>query len=158
MMKECVDRMMEDMEYVMSHKSAILNVKVLSTAFTIDTIAMTSFATQTKEKDRFEPTAKRSQFIINACSLMNVNPLAVLCFISMPLWFNNLVGVRIHVNPKPVDFFMSLARELIKQRKASGTRRLDLLQFLMDTAVNQDEIDKLNYNQLTANTEVDSKC
>ena len=157
MMEKCIDRMMDDMADIVDRQSGVLKVKEVSTSFAIDVIALTSFATETKSDDRFSAASKTSPFVKNALEVMRVNPLALLCFIAMPRWFNDLVGVHVQVAPKPFSFFSQLAREMIQQRKASGTRRLDLLQFLMDTAVDEAEIERFNYDQLTINTETDGK-
>ncbi len=157
MMEKCIDRMMDDMADIVDRQNGVFKVKEVSISFTIDVIALTSFATETKSDDRFSSVSKASPFVSNALEVMKVNPLALVCFISMPRWFNDLVGVRIHVNPTPLNFFIKLAKEVIQQRKASGTRRLDLLKFLMDSAVDEAEIDRFNYDQLTTNTETDGK-
>lgn len=93
-----------------------------------------------------------------ATTVMKAHPLALLCFMAMPRWFNDLVGVDMQLNPKPFNFFTQLAREVIQQRKANRTRHRDLLQFLIDSTVDESDIEKLNYGQMTADTETDCKC
>lgn len=71
----------------------------------------------------------------------------------MPRWFNDLIGVKLPIDPKSFEFFVDLTTEVLKQRKSGGSagRKGDLVQLLIESYAYDAEIaDDGNYDQLTA--------
>ncbi len=154
-MDRCIDRLIDELEVIASTRGGLLNTKEVVAGFTIDVIASTSFATETKSgRTKGSSPPKPSPFVENAIKLFNIrNPLPVLSFLAMPRWFNDLIGVKLPIDPKSFEFFVDLTTEVLKQRKSGGSagRKGDLVQLLIESYAYDAEIaDDGNYDQLTA--------
>lgn len=75
----------------------------------------------------------------------------------LPLWWNNLIGVRSQFDPEHFDFFGNLVKEIVKQRKTTQRRGNDFVQLLMDAYASDKELKEVNFDKLTADMDIDGK-
>ncbi len=75
----------------------------------------------------------------------------------MPMWFNNLLGIRSQFDPEHFDFFGNLVKEIVKQRKSGQKRGNDFVQLLMDAYATDNELKEVNFEKLIADMDKDGK-
>lgn len=81
----------------------------------------------------------------------------------MPKWFNKLIGNKTIFPLAPFEFFISLTREIVKNRKeinanpATKSKRVDLVQLMLEAAVDEQVLKNVKYDQLTASSEGEGK-
>lgn len=72
-MDRCIDRLIDELEVIASTRGGLLNTKEVVAGFTIDVIASTSFATETKSgRTKGSSPPKPSPFVENAIKLFNI--------------------------------------------------------------------------------------
>ncbi|XP_017479440.1 PREDICTED: cytochrome P450 3A41-like [Rhagoletis zephyria] len=79
----------------------------------------------------------------------------VIAIFLMPMWFNNLLGIRSQFDPEHFDFFGNLVKEIVKQRKSGQKRGNDFVQLLMDAYATDNELKELNFEKLIADMDKD---
>lgn len=160
-MDRCIDRLIDELETVATSEGGLLNTKEVIAGFTIDVIASSNFATETKPDRRDKNnnlTHTKNPFVENAIELFTIsNPLSVLSYLSMPRWFNDFIGVTLPIPAKPFEFFVDLTKEVLKQRKAGGhSGKSDLVQLFIESYAYDTEVaDDGNYDHLTASAGVE---
>lgn len=148
-MNQAVDKLGNYFNSVISKSNGELNIKEVITGFTVDVIASTSFATETNANgDR----SSKNVFLENSIGLLDFKAWILLSFFAMPKRFNRWVGAELGFNMKPFNFFVDLSRAILAQRKAENGKvhRTDLVQLMTDAFVYEDELQKTNYDKLTA--------
>ncbi len=132
------------------------DVKEVAAGFTIDVIASTSFATETNCNEEVR-AGKKSPFVHYGQKFFWVNPARALGIIFSPEWILNLLNVKSFLDPTALQWFIDLSKEMVGKRVSSGQKRADLVQLLLDAKVEEAELKKVNYEQLTADADVKGK-
>lgn len=148
-MNRAVDKLGDYFNNTIAKSNGEMNIKEVITGFTVDVIASTSFATETNTNgDR----SGKNVFLENSVGLLDFKAWILLSFFAMPKSFNRWVGAELGFNMKPFNFFVDLSRAILAQRKAENgkVRRTDLVQLMTDAFVYEDELQKTNYDKLTA--------
>ncbi|KAH9394090.1 Cytochrome P450 3A4 [Tyrophagus putrescentiae] len=122
-----------------SKEGILKDVKEVAAGFTIDVIASTSFATETN---------------CNEEKFFWVNPARALAIIFSPEWALNLLNVKSFLDPTALQWFIDLSKEMVGKRVSSGQKRADLVQLLLDAKVEEAELKKVDYEQLTADADI----
>lgn len=116
-------------------------------------IASTSFATETNCNEEVR-VGKKSPFVDFGQKFFWVNPARALAIIFSPEWVLNLLGVKTFLDPTALQWFIDLSKEMVSKRVKSGQKRADLIQLLLDAKVEESELKKVDYEQLTADADV----
>ena len=138
---------------------AIVETKKVLSGFTIDSISLAAFATETNAND---DRSSENQVVKYALQWGEVPALQMICAVAMPKWFNKLVGVHHMANVQSTEFMTGLVKEMIRKRKVQehssqeAKKRPDLMQLLLDAEVSKEMIDSVghggdrSYDHLTA--------
>ncbi|KAH9405750.1 Cytochrome P450 3A4, partial [Tyrophagus putrescentiae] len=140
LMTHCIDKLTLYLDSVVAEGDTITDTKKVIGGFTIDVIASTSFGTETNANGML-----KTVFI--ACFL-KVFFRATIAF-TFPRWMLNILGIRTFFDEAPLEFFGNLTREMLKQRKESKVKRNDFIQLLLDSEVDEQQINSVNYDKLT---------
>lgn len=144
-MNQAVTNLSSHLSRLCLNTSAEINPKKIMSAFTIDVIASTSFATQTNAHEN-----ENNPFLIHGRKLMQFSPLRLLSIVFLPSWFLRLMGIETMFPPEPFNFFANLSRHIVKQRKSEHSKpKHDLVQLLIDASVDQKDIENTNYKTMT---------
>ena len=124
---DCAKYAIDNLEsHVVSQKPVM--IKDVFSCLTMDVIAKCAFGTDTNAKeDPYNP------FVINGLELFNIKVYKVLLITLCPKFILKLLRVQSVVSEKNNEFFLNVARHIIRKRRESNDRRNDLLQLLMDT-------------------------
>lgn len=133
--------------------AVLKDVKETVAGFTIDVIASSGFATETNCNEEVR-AGKKSPFVHFGQKLFWVNPFRAMAIIFLPEWILGLLNVQTFIDPTAMQWFSDLAREMVNKRKQSGEKRPDLVQLLLDAKVEESELAKVNFDQLTADADV----
>lgn len=132
------------------------DVKEVAAGFTIDVIASTSFATETNCNEEVR-AGKKSPFVHYGQKFFWVNPARALGIIFSPEWILNLLNVNSFLDPTALQWLIDLSKEIVSKRVRGGQKRADLVQLLLDAKVEEAELKKVDYEQLTADADVKGK-
>ena len=98
-----------------------------------------------------------SPFVTNGRKLFEIKALRAMAGFLAPTWLLKLVGIETIFPKENFDFFVALSRRMLDQRleeiKQGKPRRSDLLQMLIDAAVDESELTADNYNKMTVTEE-----
>lgn len=140
-----------------SGKGGIMETKKVLTGFTIDSIALAAFATETNAND----DRSTDNTLVNKALKWNEAPaLQAISAAVMPLWFNKLVGVPHLANIEVTEYMTKLVKEMVRRRKqllrekVEGGQKskgiVDLMQLLIDAEVSDEALTSSDYHKLTA--------
>lgn len=155
-MNKCVVKLEKYLEKVSKVNGGEMNVKEILTGFTVDVIATTSFATETNPNGEMNT---QNVFVKNATNLVDFAVWRILSFFVLPNSINRMMNNSIGFDDRIFNFFINLAKEIVKQRKAdkssgkTATKRNDLVQLLMDAYVYESDLKDNNYEKLTASAD-----
>lgn len=131
--------------------AVIESVKKVLSAFTIDVIASTSFATETNAND--DPN---SPFVTNGYRLFDISPLRGAATFLLNKRILKLLRIETFFPPEPFQFFIDLTRHIVSSRQSGATAaRHDLVQLLKDASVYQEDLDTMNYEKMTVDDEAE---
>lgn len=151
MMGDCIDKLDVYLEEVTKEKSqpVLLKAKQMFAGFTIDVIASTTFATQVNSNG-----ADRDNLLVKVCtSIFDIHPVRGLIALSMPLWLNNLLGIKNLLPPAEMNYLLELLKNVVEARIKQGEishKKTDLVQLLLNASISKKELNNLDYNSLTA--------
>lgn len=153
LMSGCVDKLDVYFDRITQNgRSETFNLRKVISGFTIDVIASTAFATETNANDdRIEPNA----FVENGTKLFDLSWKAGLSIL-LPRWLVRWLGIRTPFDETLIDFFISLCRRIVQERKArpnESRKRCDLVQMLIDASVAENELKNRDYGSLEASNE-----
>lgn len=134
-----------------------METKKVLTGFTIDSIALAAFATETNAND----DRSTDNTLVNKALKWNEAPaLQAISAAVMPLWFNKLVGVPHLANIEVTEYMTKLVKEMVRRRKqllrekVEGGQKskgiVDLMQLLIDAEVSDEALTSSDYHKLTA--------
>lgn len=152
MMNKCVDKLENYLEKVSKVNGGEVNVKEILTGFTVEVIASTSFATETNPNGEM---SSENIFVKNATNLVDFAVWRIISFFVLPNKINHLLNNSVGFDDRIFNFFINLAKEIVKQRKTGGqsVKRNDLVQLLMDAYVYESDLKGDNYEKLTASAD-----
>src|SRR5699024_3101026 len=101
LMDRCVNKLVDYFEKLTRNGSGVMETRKVIIGFTIDTIASTSFATDTNAND---DRAVENPVVTSCLNMTTISPFTALSSFAMPLWFNNLVGVKNFLNVTSFNF------------------------------------------------------
>ena len=123
---DCSKFLIDDLESHVINKKELM-VKDVFGCLTMDVIAKCAFGTDTNaNQDKYNP------FVVNGAQLFDTKVYKVLMISFLPKFVLNLIGIYSLLNEKNNEFFLNVARHIIRKRRANNERRNDLLQHLMD--------------------------
>lgn len=154
MMNKSIDGLALYFDNILEAKSEpqAIDTRDVIAGLTIDIIATTTFACETNTND---PLKRDQHFLKMATGLFKVNPLKAMIAISMPRWFNDLVGIRHFFNDESLQFFYNLTKQIVRLRQKTGSNRTDLVQLLLNARINKTDLKSIDYDKLAATM---SKC
>lgn len=152
MMNKCVDKLENYFKKVSKVNGGEVNVKEILTGFTVEVIASTSFATETNPNGDM---SCENIFVKNATNLVDFAVWRIISFFVLPTTINKLLNNSIGFDDRIFNFFINLAKEIVKQRKSGkqSAKRNDLVQLLMDAYVYESDLKGDNYEKLTASVD-----
>lgn len=132
---DCAKYAIDNLEsHVVSKKEA--KIKDVFSCLTMDVIAKCAFGTDTNaNQDKYNP------FVVNGIELFNVKIYRVILITLCPRFILKLLNIKSFFNEKNNEFFLNVARHIIRKRRANNERRNDFLQLLMD-AQSSDKIEE----------------
>lgn len=69
-----------------------------------------------------------------------------------------MLNIETFFSPEPFQFFIDLTSHIVKSRLSGATSaRNDLVQLLKDASVNQEDLDRMNYEKMTVGDDDVSK-
>ena len=123
---DCLKHCFDNLESHVVHGKDVI-VKHVYGCLTMDVIAKSAFGTDTNaNQDKYNP------FVVNGAELFNTKVYKVLMINFLPKFILNFLGIYSFLNEKNNEFFLNVARHIIRKRRANNERRNDLLQLLMD--------------------------
>lgn len=155
-MQKCIKNLDDYFDRIIEQQpeksSVVFQAKTTFAGFTIDVIASTAFATTTNANMEAD-----SPFVTNGRKLFEIKALRAMAGFLAPTWLLKLVGIETIFPKENFDFFVALSRRMLDQRleeiKQGKPRRSDLLQMLIDAAVDESELTADNYNKMTVTEE-----
>ena len=132
---DCAKYAIDNLEsHVISKKE--VKIKDVFSCLTMDVIAKCAFGTDTNaNQDKYNP------FVINGIELFNVKIHRVILITLCPRFILKLLNIKSFFNEENNEFFLNVARHIIRKRRANNERRNDFLQLLMD-AQSSDKIEE----------------
>ena len=152
LMNKCIEKLSMYLDRSCGEES--INTKEVIAGFTIDVIASTSFATETNAND---DRSKKNPFVHHGLNIFNFNPLKVASILILPRRILDLLGLRHFFRQDSFEFFVSLTRNVIEQRKNAKVKPNDLVQLMIDSFAYEDDLKEVSYDKLTASIENDGK-
>ncbi|KAJ6223024.1 hypothetical protein RDWZM_001569 [Blomia tropicalis] len=132
----------------------ITDTKKVTTLFTIDVIASTSFGTDIdvycSQESNINPLLKNGQ------KIFNVNPIRATLAFMLSKTFLRLLNIKTFFDPNAFQYFIDLLSEILSQRKKSVSRD-DLVQLMIDSYVDEKDLSNNNYDHLVASSELHEK-
>ncbi|XP_017493709.1 PREDICTED: cytochrome P450 3A24-like, partial [Rhagoletis zephyria] len=163
--------------------SSDLNIKEVITGFTIDVIALTSFATET---DANGARSQANAFVQNGLRFFRFNPVRLAAVYALPKWLLQWFGIKTIFADDTLEFFVNLSKSVIKtrrrkqeeqqlqqklkeeevegenaspealsQKQSQQSKRSDLLQLLMDAFVTEGQLKSMANERLTVTMDND---
>ncbi|XP_017492981.1 PREDICTED: cytochrome P450 3A9-like, partial [Rhagoletis zephyria] len=138
LMNKSVDKLCDYFSKAINTDSGNMNIKEVAMGFTIDVIASTSFGTETNAND---DRSKKNPFLENGVKVFDFNFFRFVLLFLLPKKFNKWINNETGGDPKVMNFFIDLSREIIKQRRRqTGAKRNDLVQLMMDAFVYDEDL------------------
>ena len=147
LMEKCIDKFAAYFDKVIQEQGGVIDVKKVTSGFTIDVIASTSFATDTNAND---DRSGENVFVKNGKEFFDFSMFRILAIILLPKTLLKLLNIRTANNPRVLDFFINLAKEIVRQRKTKKSKHNDLVQLMMDAYVDEKDLNKADYQHLSA--------
>ena len=146
LMEKCVDQFVRFLDKKVQNNGGVINVKEVTTGFTIDVIASTSFATDTNANEEGED----SVLVKQGKKFFDVSFFRGFATFVFPVPILKLLNIKTFNDPESFEFFINLTKEIVKKRKNENFKRNDLVQLMMDAYVDENELNRVNFDQLTA--------
>ena len=124
---DCLKHLLDNLEsHAVSGKEAV--VKDVFGCLTMDVIAKCAFGTDTNANQD-----KNNPFVVNGRKVFQVNVLRALIENFVPKFILRLIKFKgYRANGEANEFFINVARHIIKNRRENNERREDFLQLLID--------------------------
>ncbi|XP_017490162.1 PREDICTED: cytochrome P450 3A9-like [Rhagoletis zephyria] len=112
--------------------------------FAIETIANTSFATETGDSSGLGGARSVNPFVTYGLQLPEVSPLRAVAYFTLPAWVNALIAVDHPFNAVATDWYMKAILEIIRRtkeernaegNKSSAAHNKNLVQLLVEASV-----------------------
>ena len=145
---DCLKHLIDNLEsHVQSGKELV--VKDVFGCLTMDVIAKCAFGTDTNaNKDKNNP------FIVHGRGVFQVNLFRVLIVNLIPSPILKILKIRgFFASSDSNEFFLNVARHIIKNRRENNERREDFLQILIDCQ----DAEKVNNEKNSQKTEIDAE-
>ena len=147
LMEKCIDKFAAYFDNVIKEKDGLIDVKKVTAGFTIDVIASTSFATETNAND---DRSEENVFVKNGKELFTGSTFRLLAVFLFPTFLLKLLNIQTATDQKSFEFFVNLAKEIVRQRKIQKSKRNDLVQLMMDAYVDEKDLNNTDYQHLSA--------
>ena len=148
LMENCIDKFVAYFDKAINEQDGVIDVKKVTAGFTIDVIASTSFATDTNAND---DRSGENAFVENGRRLFQIGISRIVAILLFPVPLLRLLNIKSFQSPKPFEFFVDLAKEIVRQRKATKSKRNDLVQLMMDAYVDEKDLNNTDYQHLSTN-------
>ena len=154
-MNDCVSKLTKYFNKMTENGPVTFKTKQVSAGFTIDVIASTSFATDTNANGE---EGENSPFLSKSLNFFNVNPMFAFFTFVAPTFLINLLKIKTIFNVESFDFLISYTRELVRRRRSGAQpAKADLVQLMMNASADEADVQKVNYDKLTAAEELSGK-
>lgn len=147
MMEKCIDKLVDYLDEMIQKQNGVINVRKVTTGFTMDVIASTSFATETIDYDEKN---SGNVFVENGKRLLEISMFRILAIVLLPVPILKLLGIRTFNNPKSFEFFVKLSKEIVRQRKTQKFHRNDLMQLMIDAYADENQLNNKDFQHLSS--------
>ena len=128
---ECTKNCLENLEFHVNNKKN-MNLKEVFGSFTMDCIAKCAFGTDINANKNAD-----NPFVVNAKQLFTIKILKILLTNLLPIFLLRLFRIKSVFNEENNQFFIRVARHIIRKRRESNQMYNDFLQLLMDCQSNE---------------------
>ena len=128
---ECTKNCLENLEFHVNNKKN-MNLKKVFGSFTMDCIAKCAFGTDIDANKNAD-----NPFVVNAKQLFTIKTLKILLTNLLPIFLLRLFRIKSVFNEENNQFFIRVARHIIRKRRESNQMYNDFLQLLMDCQSNE---------------------
>ena len=147
LMEKCVDKFVAYFDKVIQEKDGVVDVKKVTTGFTIDVIASTSFATETNAND---DRNEKNIFVENSKKMLEISNFRSMAIFLFPKSLLRLLNILTLFNPVAFEFMVNITKEIVRQRREQKSTRNDLVQLMMDASVDEKELNRVDFEKLSA--------
>ena len=126
MIDDCAKYAIDHLESHVIEKKEV-KIKDVFSCLTMDVIAKCAFGTDINaHQDKYDP------FVVNGLELFNVKNYKIILISLCPRFILKQLNINSFFNDENNEFFLNVARHIIKIRRGSNEKRNDFLQLLMD--------------------------
>ena len=147
LMEKCIDKFVAYFDKMIQENNGLIDVKKVTSGFTIDVIASTSFATETNAND---DRSGKNAFVENGKKLFEIPIFRAIAIFLFPPKLLKMLNILLLADPDAFEFFVNLTQEIVRQRKTQQFKRNDLVQLMMDAFVDEKVLEKTDFEQLSA--------
>lgn len=150
-MRRSIDNLDQYLKKMSINENKSINVKQTIAGFTIDVIASTAFATDTNANSEED-----NPLVVNGRKMMDFPIFRAMSTFLFPKPILDFLGIHYMWDPKYFSFFIDLTTHIVKKRRAecNGNNQIkhhDLIQLMMDANVDEEDLQKFNYEKMIAN-------
>ena len=147
LMEKCVDKFAAYFDKAIQQKDGVVDIKKVTTGFTIDVIASTSFATDTNAND---DRSGENVFVENSKKMLEVSKFRIIAIALFPKSLLRFLNILTLFHPAAFEFLVDTTKEIVRQRREQKSTRNDLVQLMMDAAVDENELNRADFEKLSA--------
>lgn len=149
-MDEAISTLVTYFDKIIEQGENVFAAKKVLVGFTIDVAAACIFATKTDANNVFDEHHEETQFVKAATKLFEPRISTFLSYFIFPLWLNRWLGYKIQFDPESTEFFFSVVRNMLEEKRKTGSKNSDTIQLLLDARINVEELNSLDVNKLDA--------